>query len=109
MPTRKEISGKIRRDIAEHGVPPADPMYEFALLATEDMNGVADLDDELACIADRITCLEQTPTWVKRRMPDEFDVFLDSRLAECETALTLIRHRWKQHRGADRIAPTIPR
>ena len=99
MPTREEISVKILRDLAERGVTPADPMYEFALESLEAMNaGVADLDDELADIAARLAWLAQTPTWVNRRTPDEFDAFVDSKVAECERSLAAVRARWDTHR-----------
>lgn len=109
MPTREEISGKIRRDLAEHGVTPADPIYEFVLESMETMNrGMADLDDELADLATRLDWLANTPTWINQRDIAEFDCFVEAKLGECETALAAIRHRRKKHQGADRIAPNIP-
>ena len=110
MPTREEISAKIRRDLTERGVTPSDPLYEFVIESTEAMNrGMADLDDELADLATRLGWLANAPTWTNHREIAEFDCFVETKLCECETALAAIRHRWKQHQGADRIAPTIPR
>jgi hypothetical protein len=109
MPTREEISGKIRRDLAERGVTPSDPLYEFLIESMEAMNlGMADLDDELADLATRLDWLANTPTWINQREIAEFDRFVAAKLGECETALVAIRHRWENHEKADQIAPTIP-
>lgn len=108
MPTREEISGKIRRDLAERGVTPADPIYEFVLESMETMNrGLADLDDELADLAMRLEWLASAPAWINHREIAEFDCFVEAKLGECETALAAIRHRWKKHQGAARVAPII--
>lgn len=99
MATREEVSSQIRRDLVARGVTPSDPMYEFMLQSMEVMNaGVADLDDEVADIAARLAWLAQAPTWVNRRTPDEFDVFVDSKLIECERMLVAVRARWGTHR-----------
>ena len=108
MPTREEISTKIRRDLSERGVTPSDPLYEFVLESMEAMNcGMADLDDELADLATRLDWLANAPTWINQRDVAEFDLFVEAKLGECEMALAAIRRRWKEHQGADRIAPTV--
>lgn len=68
-------------------------------------SGVADLDDELADKAVRLTWLAQAPTWVNRRVPHEFDAFVDSQIAECETAIAAVRARWEAHRNEPRHTP----
>ena len=99
MPTREEVRGQIRRDLAARGVAPSDPMYQFALDSLEVMNaGVADLDDELADVAARVAWLAQAPTWVNRRSPAECDPFVDAKLMECESSLAAVRTRWETHR-----------
>ncbi len=109
MPTREEVSGQIRRDLAARGVTPSDPLYEFVLESMEVMNrGMADLDDELADLATRLDWLANAPTWINQREISEFDRFVEAKLDECETGLAAIRHRWKKHRGAGRVAPVIP-
>jgi hypothetical protein len=109
MPTQEENNTKIRRDLAERGVTPTDPMYEFVLESMEAMNrGMADFDDELADLATRLDWLANAPTWINQREVAEFDRFVDAKLGECETALAAIRQRWEKHQGADRLAPNIP-
>ncbi len=99
MATREEMSRRIRQDLAARGVTPADPCYEFALPALEDMNrGVADLDDELAVIAAHLSWLAQAPTWVNRRTLDELDAFVNAQIAACEEGLAAVRARWERHR-----------
>jgi len=108
MPTREETSSQIRRDLAARGMTPIDPMYEFVLESLEIMNtGVADLDDELADLATRLDWLANAPTWINQREIAEFDCFVEAKLGECEMAVAAIRHRWKKHQGADRIAPNV--
>ncbi len=98
MPTREQVSRKIRRDLADHGLTPADPTFGFALAAMEDMNeGMADIDDELADLAVRLAWLAHAPTWLNQRALEEFDAFVNAKLVECETALAAVRRRWEQH------------
>lgn len=100
MPTREEISIKIRRELAERGVAPSDPLYEFVLDSMEAMNrGMADLDYELADLAGRIAWLAQVPTWINQRPLDQFDAFVDAQLLHCEAALVLVRARWEKYRS----------
>ena len=99
MPTREEMSRKIRADLDARGLAPDDAHFAFVLQALEDMNqGVADLDDELADMAARLAWLANAPTWVNRREPGEFDAFVVARLSECETARAALRTRWERHR-----------
>lgn len=106
MPTREEMSRKIRQDLAARGVTPVDPSYDFVLGALEDMNnGVADLDDELADLAARLTWLARAPTWINQRPLDEFDAFVNARLAECEAGLAAMRARWERHGTEKWFAP----
>lgn len=105
MPTREQISEKIRRDLQECGLIPSDPHHAFVLDALETMNsGMADLDDELVALAERIEWLAQAATWVNQRPVDEFDPFVESQLARCERALARVRSRWEQHRNEDRAS-----
>ena len=107
MATREEMSRKIRQDLAARGVTPADPSYEFVLLALEDTNnGVADLDDEIADIAGRLAWLAQAPTWINRRELDQFEAFVNATLAECEATLAAVRARWEKHQAEKPIAPS---
>lgn len=107
MPTREEMSRKIRQDLAARGVTPADLSYEFVLLALEDMNnGVADLDDELDAIARQLAWLAQAPTWINRRELDQFEAFVNSKLAECDATLAAVRARWGKHQAEKPIAPS---
>ena len=109
MPTREEISAKIRRNLTERGVTPSDPLYEFVLESMEAMNrGMADLDDELADLATRLDWLANAPSWINQREIPEFDHCVEAKLGECETALAAIRRRWENHQRGDQIAPTIP-
>lgn len=110
MPTREEVSGQIRRDLAARGVTPSDPIYEFALDSLELMNaGVADFDDELDDMAARLAWLAHAPTWVNRRGLDEFDAFVDSKLMECGRAMAAVCSRWEMHKKEHaRTTPTIP-
>ena len=104
MPTREQVSRKIRQDLTDRGVLPGDPLYTFVLLALEDMNsGVADLDDEVADIAGRLAWLAQAPTWINRRELDQFDAFVDAKLAECEATLAAVRERWEKHEAEKAI------
>ncbi|MDP3071119.1 MAG: hypothetical protein Q8N18_12585 [Opitutaceae bacterium] len=107
MPTREEISRKIRDDLAARGLAPDDAHFAFVLQAMEDMNqGTADLDDELADLASRLAWLANAPTWLNRRDLAEFDPFVVARLSDCEAALSAIRARWEQHRTeAPKSAP----
>ncbi len=107
MPTREETSRKIRADLAARGVVPGDAHLAFVLQAMEDMNhGTADLDDELADLAARLQWLAAAPTWLNRRVPDEFDPFVIARLNDCEAALSAIRARRREHRAeAPKRAP----
>ena len=107
MPTREEISRKIRANLAARGLAPGDVHFAFVLQAMEDMNhGTADLDDELADLAARLHWLAAAPTWLNRRVPDEFEPFVIARLNDCEAALSAIRARWQQHRAeAPKRAP----
>lgn len=107
MPTREETSRKIRADLAARGHAPDDAHFAFVLQAMEDMNqGTADLDDELADLAVRLQWLAAAPTWLNRRVPEEFDLFVIERLKDCEAALSTIRARWHQHRAeAPKRAP----
>ena len=99
MPTREETSRKIRADLAARGLASGDMHLAFVLQAMEDMNqGTADLDDELADLAERLQWLAAAPTWLNRRVPDEFDPFVIARFNDCEAALSAIRARWQQHR-----------
>ena len=108
MATREEMSREIRQDLAARGVTPADPSYEFVLLALEYMNnGVADLDDELGDIASQLAWLAQTPTWINRRELDQFEAFVDSKLTECEANLASVRARWEKHQAEKSIAPSV--
>ncbi|MDP3073637.1 MAG: hypothetical protein Q8N18_25360 [Opitutaceae bacterium] len=108
MATREEISRKIRQDLADRGVTPGDPTYEFALQSMETMNqGVADLDDELGDIAGRLAWLAQAPTWINRRELDQFEAFVDSKLIECEATLAAVRARWEKHQAEKLIAPSV--
>jgi hypothetical protein len=100
MATREETSRKIRADLAARGLDPDDPHYAFALQALEDMNeGTADLDDELDDLSQRLAWLADSPTWLNRREPAEFDGFVAARLDECERSLAAIRARWDGHRA----------
>lgn len=104
MPTRETISPQIRQDLADRGMSPDDPVYQFVLESMETMNnGVADLDDELADIAGRLAWLARAPTWTNRRVPDQFDVFVNAKLVECEASLTDVRVRWKKHQAGNQI------
>lgn len=106
MPTREETSIQIRRDLTARGITPTVPMYEFVLESLEVMNaGVADLDDELADMAVRLAWLALAPTWVNRRVPTEFDAFVNSQITECEKAVAAIRARWEAHRKEQWEAP----
>lgn len=108
MATREEISRKIRRDLEDRGLTPDDPTYEFALQSMETMNeGVADLDDELGDIAERLAWLAQAPTWVNRREPNQFVAFVDARLSECEATLAVVRARWEKHCAEKPLAPSV--
>lgn len=99
MATREEMSRKIRQDLADRGITSVDPGFQFALLALEDMNqGVADLDDELADIAARLSWLAQAPTWINSRKLEEFDSFVDAQITACDAGLTAVRARWGRHR-----------
>lgn len=105
MPTRETISYHIRRDLADRGVRPEDPLYQFVLESVETMNnGVADLDDELADIAGRLAWLARAPTWTNRRVPDQFDAFVSDKLGQCEASLTDVRVRWKRHQAENQNA-----
>lgn len=100
MPTREEISRKIRADLAARGLAPDDKHFAFVMQALEDMNqGIADLDDELADLAAKLAWLARAPTWINRREPEEFDAFVVARLSECESAVAAIRTRWERHRA----------
>lgn len=107
MATREEMSPKIRQDLAARGVTPADPSYEFVLLALEDTNnGGADLDDELADIAGRLAWLALVLTWTNRREFDQFEAFVNAKFAECEASLAAVRTRWGKHQAEKPIAPS---
>ncbi len=110
MATREEMSRRIRQDLTDRGVSPADPFYEFVLESMETMNqGVADLDDELADIAGRLVWLAQAPTWINRRELDQFDAIVDAKLAECEATLAAVRERWEKHQAEKRIVSRAPK
>lgn len=105
------MSAKIRRDLADRGVAPEDPLYHFALQSMEDMNdGMADLDDELADLAARLAWLSRAPTWINHRPLEEFDAFVVAKLTECEASLAQVRKRWEQHQSEpQRVWPDVPK
>lgn len=98
MPTRTEVSRSIQQTLEAHGLTPSDPRYAFTRQTLEDLNnGTADLDDELASLAEQLAWLLGTPTWLNERPVEEFTPFVESKLAECERSLSLLRQRWEQH------------
>lgn len=98
MPTRREVSRSIQETLEAHGLSPSDPRYGFTRQTLEDLNnGTADLDDELASIAEQLVWLLHAPTWLNERPAEEFTPFVESKLAECERSLALLRQRWEQH------------
>lgn len=106
MPTREQISEKIRRDLCECGVNPGDPNHDFVLSALEAMNGgMADLDDELTDLAERIEWLAQAATWINQRPVKEFDAYVQSQIIRCELALGTVRARWEKHQTEARVEP----
>lgn len=109
MPTREQVSFKIRQDLTDRGVLLGDSFYEFVLESMEMMNhGVADLDDEVADIAGRLACLAQAPTWINRRDLDQFGAFVYAKLAECEATLAAVRERWEKHEAEKPIVSRAP-
>ena len=107
MPTREQASLQFRQNLADRGVTPADPIYGFVLESMEAMNhGVADLDDELADIVRRLAWLAQAPTWVNQSDLDQFEAFVNAKLAECETAVAAVRARWEKHQAEKRMTPS---
>lgn len=98
MPTRDEISRDIRRKLDDSSLPSDTPLHSFVLQAMEDMNhGMADLDDELASLAARLSWLATVPTWTNERPIGEFTGYVEARLSDCEAALVLVRRRWEKH------------
>lgn len=96
MPTREETSAKIDRDLAERGMTKEDPRYGFVRQTMEDMNhGMADLDDELEALAERIHWLLNAPTWLGERPSGQFEHFVEEKLDACERDLAALRQRWK--------------
>lgn len=107
MPTRREVSLSIQETLEAHGLCPSDPKYAFTRQTLEDLNnGTADLDDELAAIAEQLTWLLHAPTWLNDRPVEEFTPFVESKLSECERTLSLLRQRWEEHQREQ--APTSP-
>ncbi|MBP6865172.1 MAG: hypothetical protein KBC32_07845 [Candidatus Didemnitutus sp.] len=107
MPTRHEVSHSIQQTLEAHGLSPSDPRYALTRQTLEDLNnGTADLDDELASIAEQLTWLLGAPTWLNERPVEEFTPFVESKLSECERTLSLLRQRWEQHQRER--APTAP-
>ncbi len=106
MPTRDEMRKKIERDLRDRGVTPSDPRYDFVRQTMEDMNqGMADLDDELASVAEQLQWLANAPTWVNVRKPEEFDRFVEVKIAECEAALAALKQRWEKHKKEPKLPP----
>lgn len=98
MPTRREVSRSIQQTLEAHGLSPSDPRYAFTRQTLEDLNnGTADLDDELASIAEQLAWLLHAPTWLNERPVEEFTPFVEAKLVECERSLALLRQRWEQH------------
>lgn len=109
MPTRAEVSRSIQQTLEAHGLSPSDPRYAFTRQTLEDLNnGTADLDDELAAIAEQLTWLLHAPTWLNERPAEEFPRFVEAKLAECERSLALLRQRWEQHLREQASAVTPP-
>lgn len=109
MPTRREVSQSIQQTLEAHGLSPSDPRYAFTRETIEDLNnGTADLDDELASIAEQLAWLLHAPTWLNERPAKEFTAFVETKLAECKRSLALIRRRWDQHQREQAATPGTP-
>lgn len=95
MPTRDQIRAQLRKDFPGEI---RDPTQASALQALEELNQTtADLDDELAGLAERLSWLARVPLWVNQRKPGLFAPFVDRTLIQCEWGLHLIRQRWERH------------
>lgn len=109
MPTRREVSHSIQETLEAHGLSPSDPKYAFTRQTLEDLNnGTADLDDELASIAEQLAWLLHAPSWLNERPIEEFTGFVESKIAECERSLALLRQRWEHHQREQASAGILP-
>lgn len=103
MPTREEYS----REIKERRGAAGDERQGTALeQVMEQLNGaVAELDDELASIVEKLAWLSKV-NWTNQRPVAEFGTFVETKIGECEAQMASIRARWQtewaeQSGGAD--------